>query len=443
MISTIKWGIFKRHFWGELLRHQQALSFNWIQHNQFDRQWLFLKSRFMQILHVIPSYLPAVRYGGPIFATHGLCKALAARGHEVQVFTTNIDGPKNSRVPIEQPVNMEGVQVRYFPCPLLRRLYFAPRLGCALKSEISKFDVVHLHSVFLWPTWAAAQAARKAGIPYVLSPRGMLVRELIRRRSRLAKSAWIHLVEKSNLQHAAAVHLTSDLETAELERFGWRFPRLAVIPNGIEDPLTPAGDISPDVDAITAAQPLVLFLGRLSWKKGLDRLLRGFAHSRTGQLAIVGTDDEGLAPQVEKLAEDLRIANRVRVLARTVVGSEKEYLFAAAQLFVLTSYSENFGNTVLEAMRRRVPVVVTPEVGAAEIVRQSAGGIVAQGNAELLGAAISHLLNNPNLARSMGEAGQRHAMSHYTWASISACMEELYESLRSRDNVRAAACDAS
>ena len=268
---------------------------------------------------------------------------------------------------------LDGVQVRYFPCRLLRRLYWAPALNHALQREVAKFDVVHLHSVFLWPTWAAARVAVNAGIPYVLSPRGMLVRELISRRSRLAKSAWIHLIEKSNLKHAAAVHLTSELEALELERFGSRLPRLAVIPNGIDEALAPAGEISADVDAIAAEQPLVLFLGRLSWKKGLDRLLRAFAHSRAGKLAIVGTDDEGLASQVEKLAEDLRIADRVRVLARTVVGSEKERLFAAAQVFVLSSYSENFGNTVLEAMRRRVPVVVTPEVGAAEIVRQSGG----------------------------------------------------------------------
>ncbi len=383
----------------------------------------------MRMLHVIPSYLPAVRYGGPIFAVHGLCKALAARGHDVQVFTTNIDGPRESEVPIGVRVNLEGVQIRYFPCPLLRRLYWAPALDRALEREIGKFDTVHLHSVFLWPTWAAARAARKAGVSYVLSPRGMLVKELIRRRSRLAKSAWIHLVEKSNIEHAAAIHLTSTLEASELERFGWRFPRLAVIPNGIDEPWASAGAVSPDVAAIAAAQPLVLYLGRLSWKKGLDRLLRAFARSRTGKLAIVGTDDEGLAPQVEKLADDLRIADRVHVLARTVIGAEKERLFAAAQLFVLSSYSENFGNTVLEAMWRSVPVVVTPEVGAAEIVRQSAGGIVAQGNADAFSAAIDHLLDNPNLARSMGEAGQRHAMTHYTWAGISARMEELYESL--------------
>jgi glycosyltransferase involved in cell wall biosynthesis len=385
----------------------------------------------MRILHVIPSYLPAVRYGGPIFATHGLCKALAARGHEVQAFTTNIDGPGNSSVPIGLPVNLEGVHVRYFPCPLLRRLYWAPALGRALKSEISKFDAVHLHSVFLWPTWTAARAARKAGVPYVLSPRGMLVKDLIGRRSWFAKSAWIQIIEKSNVEEAAAVHLTSQLEAAELQRFGWRLPRLAVIPNGVDEPPPCDGQIATDVEAIAAEQPLVLFLGRLSWKKGLDRLLRAFACTKVGKLAIVGTDDEGLAPRLVKLAGDLRIADRVRILPRTIIGSEKERLFAAARVFVLTSYSENFGNTVLEAMRRRVPVVVTPEVGAADIVRESGGGTVVAGDPEPLGAAICRLTSDADLARSMGEAGRRHATAHYSWHHIAAQMEALYESLSS------------
>jgi glycosyltransferase involved in cell wall biosynthesis len=385
----------------------------------------------MRILHVIPSYLPAVRYGGPIFATHGLCKALAARGHEVQVFTTNIDGPGNSPVPIGVPVNLDGIRVRYFPCPLLRRLYWAPALAHALEREIRKFDALHLHSVFLWPTWAAARAARKANVPYVLSPRGMLVRDLIARRSRLAKSAWIQIIERSNLKQAAAVHLTSQLEAGELQRFGWRLPRLAVIPNGVDEPPPRDGQIATDVEAIAAEQPLALFLGRLSWKKGLDRLLRAFACTSAGKLAIVGTDDEGLAPRLSKLAADLRIADRVRILPRTILGSEKELLFAAARVFVLTSYSENFGNTVLEAMQRCVPVVVTPEVGAAEIVRESGGGIVVAGDPEPLGAAICRLTADLGLARSMGEAGRRHATAYYSWHHIAAQMEALYESLSS------------
>jgi glycosyltransferase involved in cell wall biosynthesis len=314
-------------------------------------------------------------------------------------------------------------------------------LGRSLFREIAKFDVVHLHSVFLWPTWTAARAARKASIPYVLSPHGMLVKDLIVRRSWLAKSAWIRFIERSNVEHAAAVHLTSRVEAAELQCFGWRFPRLTIIPIGVDEPPAGDGGIAADIKVISAQQPLVLFFGRLSWKKGLDRLLHAFKCTRGGTLAIAGTDDEGLSQQLVKVAADLGIAGRIHILARTITGIEKEQLFAAARLFVLSSYSENFGITVLEAMRRGVPVVVTPEVGAAEIVRQSGGGIVAQGDAAALGAAIVCLLDNPDLARAMGEAGRRHVMAHYTWAGVSALMEGLYESLRSPDDVRSVSCD--
>jgi glycosyltransferase involved in cell wall biosynthesis len=125
-------------------------------------------------------------------------------------------------------------------------------------------------------------------------------------------------------------------------------------------------------------------------------------------------NDEGLAPRLIALAEGLQIADRVRILPRTVVGSEKEQLFAAARVFVLPSYSENFGNTILEAMRRRVPVVVTPKVGVAEIVRESGGGLVVAGDPIALGAAICQLTPDADLARSIGEAGQRHAMAYYS-----------------------------
>jgi len=117
-------------------------------------------------------------------------------------------------------------------------------------------------------------------------------------------------------------------------------------------------------------------------------------------------------------------------LPRMVLGPDREYLYRSANVFVLPSYSENFGNSVLEAMQRAVPVVITPEVGAVDIVRQSGGGLVAAGDPEPLSAAICRLAADPALARSMGEAGQRHTTAHYTWAQIAARMEGLYESLR-------------
>jgi glycosyltransferase involved in cell wall biosynthesis len=261
----------------------------------------------------------------------------------------------------------------------------------------------------------------------------MLVRELIERRSRFVKRAWIKLIEQRNIETAAAVHVTSTLEKCELERFGWRLPQVVTIPNGLDELAHwDRSEISPDVREITAEEPFTLFLGRLSWKKGLDRLLKAFAATSLGNLVIVGPDDEKLAPRLAQLARDLEIADRVRLLPRMVLGSDKEYLYEAAAVFVLPSYSENFGNSVLEAMQRGLPVVVTPEVGAAEIVRQSGGGLVVEGDRELLGAALAQLAADRALSRSMGECGRRHVMVHYTWARIAGQMERMYEALRDR-----------
>ena len=178
------------------------------------------------------------------------------------------------------------------------------------------------------------------------------------------------------------------------------------------------------------SSPIILFLGRISWKKGLDRLLNAFALTHLGKLAIVGPDDEKLVPRLAQIARDLQIADRVQFLPRTVLGPDKDYLYQSANVFVLPSYSENFGIAVLEAMQRGVPVIVTPEVGAAEIVRKSEGGLVVAGNPEPLGAAICRLTTDSHLARSMGQAGQRHAAAHYSWDRVAARMEEMYESLR-------------
>jgi glycosyltransferase involved in cell wall biosynthesis len=390
----------------------------------------------MRILHVVPSYFPAVRYGGPIFAVHGLCRALAAQGHHVEVFTTSINGPDNSSVPIGVPVLLDGVHVMYFTSKVLRRLFWSPSLGRALRADIGSFSVVHLHSVFLWPTWAAAQLAKRAKVPYLISPHGMLVKELIARRSRLAKSVWIKFIEKNNLENASVIHVTSQLEAEELCRFGWRLPPLVTIPNGVDEiKQVRKCEISADVAQVAAQQPLVLFLGRISWKKGLDRLLNAVAVSKAAKLAIVGPDDENMLPQLTRAVEELQMGDRVTILPRTVLGADKDHLYASAKLFVLSSYSENFGMTVLEAMQHGVPVITTPEVGAAKIVLEAKAGFVVPGGPESLGGAIQQMIENVPLAQAMGEAGQRHVTDRYGWACIAEQMENVYTSLTRRDSI--------
>jgi glycosyltransferase involved in cell wall biosynthesis len=387
----------------------------------------------MRILHVVPTYLPATRYGGPIFTVHALARALIARGHDVEVVTTNVNGAGVSPVPLGTRVEIDSVPVRYFASPWLPRLCFAPAMASMLRAEMPRFDVAHLHSVFLWPTYAAARTAHAAEIPYVVSPRGMLVADLIRHRNRLVKSAWIALCERGNLERAAAIHATSSTEAVELGRFRWRLPPVTVVPNGVAtDDGDDRGDadVSPDVHEIGAASPLVLFLGRISWKKGPDRLLHAFARTHGGTLAVVGPDDEGLTPRLRVLARDLGIAERVRFLPRAVLGADKAYLYRTARVFVLPSFSENFGNTVLEAMQSGRPVVVTPEVGAAEIVCAAGGGVIADGDPASFGAAIDRLLADRALADAMGAAGRRYVCANLSWARVAADMEALYEAIR-------------
>src|SRR5205823_14112603 len=109
-------------------------------------QWT---SFLLRLLHVVPTYLPAVRYGGPIRSVHALCRELAALGHEVDVFTTSVDGPGDSDVPLGTPVDLEGVRVTYFPSRVLRRLYWSPPMSRALSARPGRVDLVHLHAVYL------------------------------------------------------------------------------------------------------------------------------------------------------------------------------------------------------------------------------------------------------------------------------------------------------
>src|SRR5204863_8734837 len=102
-----------------------------------------------------------------------------------------------------------------------------------LAKSVRNYAVAHLHSVFLDPTHAAARAAAAARVPYVISPRGMLVRELIERKSTLAKNAWLRLVEKRNFAQAAAIHFTSQREWDDAKEIALPLPSPFVVPNAI------------------------------------------------------------------------------------------------------------------------------------------------------------------------------------------------------------------
>jgi glycosyltransferase involved in cell wall biosynthesis len=376
--------------------------------------------RKLRILQIIPTYFPAVRYGGPIRSVHALSKGLVDRGHEVHVFTSTMDGPNDLPQTREAPTPIDGVQVTYFPVPALRRLCWCPAMRAELFKVAPGFDVMHLHSVFRWPTWAAARVAYSAGLPYLLSPRGMLGEAVIRRKSRFAKSAWIRLIEQRTLEQASGLHVTSELEAAEIKALRLRLPPIVCVPNGVSWP----EQYAPLPDVSWASQPYALFLSRIDWKKGLDRLIEAWKWVPDLTLIVAGNDEEGYWNKLEKLLDHHQVRNRIRFVG-PIPDAQKWALYANAKMFVLPSYSENFGNVVAEAMAMGCPVVITPEVGLSSLVSQTGSGVVADGAPRAFAQAVGALLKNPSLLRHMSERGRCAARS-LSWPSAASRMEELY-----------------
>jgi glycosyltransferase involved in cell wall biosynthesis len=382
----------------------------------------------MKILHVVPTYLPAVRHGGPIRAVHGLARALVDRGHEVVVHTTNLHGDSLLDLPTDRAVDLDGVSVRYFQVSPPRRLARSAAMATELRRSIGSFDAAHLHSLFLWPTRAAARAAERARTPYVVSPRGMLVPELVRRRGTMRKRLWIRFVERRTLARASRLVVTTLLEGDEARAFGFALPPIEVLANGVDPGEAEAARSLDSVAARRDGPPVFVYLGRLSWKKGLESLIEAFALVEGARLVLAGNDEEGLGERLRASAARLGVADRVE-LAGFVEGEKKQALLDGARALVLPSISENFGNVVLEAWARGVPVIVTPGVGLASEVYACGGGLVAPSDAATLAAALVELRDDGLMARDMGERGRRAVLERFTWPALATRAESIYRAV--------------
>lgn len=390
----------------------------------------------MRVLHVIPSYLPAWRYGGPVRAVHSLARAQVASGDTVEVFTTNVDGDRVLDVPTTRAVERDRVAIRYFAIGRPRRLARAPGLRRALHARIAEFDIVHLHSVFQWPTLVAARAAEHHRVPYVVAPRGMLVRELIENRGRWRKRAWLELFERRTLREAAAVLATSEVEAAEIRSLHLAETPIRVVPNGVPEPESEdRGTVSSAVEAASRLRPMILFLGRLSWKKGVDLLIRTLPALPTAHLVVAGNDDESLQPALLALARHCAVGDRVHFVGE-VRGGAKQKLLAAATIFALPSLSENFGNAVLEALVAGVPAVLTPGVGLAPAAAAAGAALLCEREPGALGREIGALLADSARRERMSHAGRHLAAVEFTWSRVAAATRAVYLSATMPDAER-------
>ncbi len=354
----------------------------------------------MKVLHVIGS-VGSLR-GGPSFVLAALAKGLATRGLEIHVATTDDNGPERLQVPTGQPVYEDGVCYRYFPrqigfytcsLPLARWLWL----------HVEEYDLIHIHGLFNFSATVAAWAAAVRGIPYIVRPLGVLNRWGITNRRPLLKRLSFRLVERPILRRAAFIHCTSEQERLEAREMA-DMPRCVIIAN----PVVLQMQLEQRKGRFRAQHPefgdrkLILFLSRLDPKKGLDLLLPAFARVRETDpnvaLVLAGSGRSSFVEGLHRQAAQLSVAPDI-LWTGFLDEKEKAAALADADVFVLPSYSENFGIAVLEAMAFRVPVVVSDRVAIHREIADAHAGLVVPCNAEALAAAISRLLGSPELIR--------------------------------------------
>ena len=315
----------------------------------------------MRVIHVSAYYAPAFVYGGPPRSIHGLCRALRDGGVNAEVFTTDANGEASLPEPIASSTSYEGVPVRYFARSWPREPIGSRALTRALRAALPGTDLLHIHGLWNRVVWAAAREARRAGVPYVLSPRGMLEAGALAHHGFRKRVAWT-VVERATIDGAALLHATSDAERQTLQALRPEAD-IVCVPNGV--------DLAPPAARTSPARPVIAFIGRLHPVKRLDLLVDAFIRvwerGNAAELVVAGPDEAGLRPALTARAGSF--ASAITWLG-PVDGAGKSELLARASALVMCSDSESFGLSAAEAMAAGVPVVVTRTCGWNELGRE-------------------------------------------------------------------------
>lgn len=376
----------------------------------------------MNILHVIPDLAPET--GGPVIAVLGLAAAQAALGHNVSIASTNWG--------LKESPNIEGIKFHLFPC---RYDYWrwSPALRKFLMREVSNYDVVTVESLWQYPTYVAAKACRTRGVPYVVSTNGMLDEWSLAQKA-WKKRPYLFLLERATLEGAAAIHATSKGEFNNSHLEGWNVGKL-VIPLGINpsiyNELPDQSDFFNRYPALSGKR-IVLFLGRLHYKKQPDVAIRAFqraCHDKENTCFVIAGDGSAeYVKYLERLAEDLGVRGNVFFTGLLQDEAVRE-AYRAATLFILPSWQENFGLSVVEAMAAGCPVIISKQIDLAGDIESAGAGLAVSPNAEENAEAISLLLESDQLRARMGKAGRKLVFEKFTWEKCALSFTEAMEDI--------------
>jgi len=378
----------------------------------------------MKVLHVIPSFYPAAIYGGLTESVYQLCRHLLFHGCEIRVLTTDANGLGTVLdVPTAREVGFAtGWRVRY--CHRLAGDAVSPALLRWLSSSIRWADVVHLTTVYSFPTIPTLFLCKILGKPVVWSPTGALQRWQGSTR-RVLKICWESVcriaVPKRLLLHATSVE--------EAHESAPRFPgaETVCIPYGVEIPQ--------HVAHVERTHTLrLLYLGRLHPKKGIENLLEA-CHRLKGtgsvlwMLTLAGAGGPHYTETLRSRIRMLGLSEEVQMVG-LIFGCAKRTLFEHADIVLVPSYTESFGMVVAEALAHGVPVIVSR--GAPwKRVEEVGCGLWVENDRESLAEAVTRMSVMP--LSTMGHRGREWMEKEFSWDLMASALARRYAEIMGRE----------
>ena len=363
----------------------------------------------MRIIHTIPSI--AAEASGGNYVAIKLCEALIAQG--VNLTLAALDWA----VMPSPPKFLKTFPIGLGP----RRLGVSPKMRRWLMNQASSHSVelIHNHSLWMMPNVYPGIAAKRFDIPLVVSPHGTLSQWAMQSGSALKRIFW-PLVQRPSLAAVSCFHATAKSEYEDIRRMGFRQP-VAIIPNGVDMPdLVP----KPENDFRT-----LLFLSRIHPVKGLDKLLPAWraVQDRFGdwRLRIVGPDNRGYLAQMQRLAAELGL-ERIEFVG-PLYGDDKMLAYGQADLFVLPTYSENFGMSVAEALAAGTPAIVTKGAPWEGLEQHGCGWWIDIGVDALVACLEDAMSRSHDELAEMGLQGRSWMEAEYSWKQIGRKTTETYQ----------------
>ncbi len=394
----------------------------------------------MRVLHIIPSISPVC--GGTSRAVLDIVLALRQAGVEAEIATTNDHGLQLLPIPLKQRTEYQQVPVYLFPklsvgpCAL-QEFNFSISLTTWLWQNITNYDLVHVHMLFSYPATVAMRISRFRNVPYITTPHGLLCHWSLQQSTR-KKQLFMTLIERKNLVRSQLLHVTAEKEKAEL----------AALKLGVKSFVLPLGLYMPNLIANASEKlrqrlgifddaPIILFLGRLHYKKGLDYLISALGRLQhiPFHFVLAGSGSQAYELELKTLLKAASIEDRSYRLG-FVSGELKDIILQGADLFALSSHSENFGIAVLEALAAGLPVILTPGVALSEMVAAQQLGYVSKLDVDNIYHTLTKALEINETTASMGQRASQFVRSHYTWDKTAQQLIQTYTAIVEKIKVK-------